>query len=97
MLLPFRLFKHFQDMSGNGRFATGRFSKGSSTDDAGDFTACTSKYDLFVFAIVALYAQEPALWSLDIVYHFILLLKLEFLCPESRWLKGFFTYCTAVP
>lgn len=83
-------------MSGNGRFATGRFSKGPSTDNAGNFTAGTSKYDLFVFAVVALYAQEPALWPLDIVYHFILLLKLELLCPESRWLVGFFAYCTAV-
>lgn len=83
-------------MSSNCRFSTGWFSKGPSTDNAGNFTAGASEYDLFVFAVVALYAQEPAFWPLDIVYHFILLLELELLCPETGFLVGFFTYSTAV-
>lgn len=83
-------------MSSNCRFSTGWFGKGPSTDNASDFTAGTSEYDLFVFAVVALYAQEPAFWPLDIIYHFILLLELKLLCPETGFLVGFFTHCTAV-
>jgi hypothetical protein len=83
-------------MSGNCRFSTCWFGKGPSTDNAGDFTACASEYNLFVFAVVALYAQEPAFWPLGIVYHFILLLELELLCPETGSLVGFFAYCAAV-
>jgi hypothetical protein len=96
VLLLLRLFKHFQNVSSNCRFSTGWFGKGPSTDNAGDFAAGASKYDLFVFAVVALYAQEPALWPLDIVYHIILLLELELLCPETGPLVGFLTYCAAV-
>ena len=96
MLLPIRLFKHFQNVSCNCRFSTGWFGKGPSTDNAGNFTASASEYNLFVFAVVALYAQEPAFWPLGIVYHFILLLELELLCPETGSLVGFLTYCTAV-
>lgn len=83
-------------MSGNCRFSTGWFGKGPSADYAGNFTACASEYDLFIFAVVALYAQEPALWSLGVVYHYILLLELELLCPETGSLVCFFTYGTAV-
>ncbi len=83
-------------MSCNCRFSTCRFGKGPSADDAGNFTAGASEYDLLVFAVVALYAQEPAPWPLDIIYHFILLLEFEFLCSECRWLVGFLAYCTAV-
>lgn len=83
-------------MSSNCRFSTGWFGKGPSTDNAGDFTASAPEYDLFVFAVVALYAQEPAFWPLDIVYHFILLLELELLCPEAGSLVSFLTYCAAV-
>jgi hypothetical protein len=96
VLLPIRLFKHFQNVSSDCRFSTGWFGKGPSTDYAGNFTAGATEYDLFVFAVVALYAQEPAFWPLDIVYHFILLLELEFLCPETGSLVGFLTYCAAV-
>jgi hypothetical protein len=97
MLLPIRLFKHFQNVSCNCRFSTGWFGKGPSTDNAGNFAACASEYNLFVFAVVALYAQEPAFWPLCIIYHFILLLELELLCPETGSLVGFLTYGTAVP
>ena len=83
-------------MSSNCRFSTGWFGKGPSTDNAGDFTAGTSEYDLFVFAVIALYAQEPALWSLGIVYHIILLLELELLCPETWSLVSFLTNCATV-
>ncbi len=97
ILLPIRLFKYFQNVCCNCRFSTCGLGKSPSTDNAGNFTASTTENDLFVFAVVALYSQEPALWPLDIVYHFILLLELKFLCSECRWLVGFLTYCTAVP
>jgi uncharacterized protein (DUF983 family) len=96
VLLLIRLFKHFQNVSRNCRFSTCRFGKCPSTDNTGNFTAGTSKYDLLVFAVVALYAQEPAFWPLGVVYHFILLLELELLCPETGSLVGFLAYCTAV-
>lgn len=84
-------------MSCNCGFSTGWFGKGSSTDNAGNLAACASEYDLFVFAVVALYAQEPAFWSLGIIYHTILLLELELLCPEAGSLMGFLAYRAAVP
>ena len=95
--LPIRLFKHFQNVCCDRRFSTCGLCKSPSTDNAGNFTAGTAENYLFVFAVVALYSQESALWPLNIVYHFLLLLEFKFLCPECRWLVGFLTYCTPVP
>ena len=96
MILLIRLFKHFQNVSRNCRFSTCRFGKCPSTYNAGNFTTGASEYNLLVFAVIALYAQEPAFWPLSVVYHFILLLELELFCPETGSLVGFLAYCTAV-
>lgn len=83
-------------MGGNRRFSAGRLCKGSSAHDTGDLAACASEDDLLVFTVVALYAQEPALWSLDILVHVLSLLEFEFLCPETGSLMCFLAYGAAV-
>ena len=96
MLLRIPLFKHFKNMSCNCRFSTCRFGKCSSTDKTCNFTTSTAEYNLFVFAVIALYAQESTFWSQVIIFHFILLLELELLCPETGSLVGFLACCTPV-
>ncbi len=81
-----RLFQHFQYVGCNCRFSTGRFGKGPSADQASNLAACAAEDDLFVFAVVALYAQEPALRSLSVVCHFYYSLNSNFFAlKQGLW------------
>lgn len=90
------LFKYFKNMGGNRRFSTGRLSKSPSAHNTGDSAACTSEDDLLVFAVVTLYAQESALWSLDILVHVLSLLEFKFLCSETGPLVCSLAFAAAV-
>lgn len=63
------LFKYFKYMCYDCWFSACRFNKYSSANVAGNFTACASENDLFVFTIVTFYSQKSA-FRLVCITHF---------------------------